>query len=133
MIVITPQTKEFVPLIDGLTLEFIEKSFKSFGINKSDVYITPYVKCRTKTETKKSAKQCSEWLEKEYKLFKPRAVFIVGPKSKIANMNSLSSIVPTYCITHSFYELSTNFKTTDISNYMFKTMKEFIDDKICQV
>lgn len=126
IIVISPITREFSPLVDGLSLEFLERWLAVYSISKTDVYITPYVKCRTKTITKKSTEQCCDWLKNEIEFFKPKAVFILAPKSHFKFIKYPQETIPVYEVQHSLHELSTNFKTTPIANNLFKAMKDII-------
>lgn len=73
MIVINGPSKEQPILITGLILEYLEKNLRLYGINKSDLYITPYVKCGRKP-TKKALEACKDWVIEEMDLLNPRLV-----------------------------------------------------------
>lgn len=77
MIVIDNNTSESQFLIDGLKLEYLEKNLIKYKINKSDLYITPLVKCARKP-TKKSFELCKDWIVEEIKEFKPSFVLLVS-------------------------------------------------------
>lgn len=77
MIVIDNNTSESLFLIDGLKLEYLEKNLAKYKINKSDLYITPLVKCARKT-TVKSFKECRDWLREEIEEFRPKLVILIS-------------------------------------------------------
>ena len=123
MLVITPPSKEYVQIVDGLSLEYLESNLKKWKINKSDLYITPYIKCRTSSITKMSMKKCSQWLEKEIELFKPKAIFIIGSHTQVKLLSVDNAIV----IPHSLYELATNSGTKKSTDYLFSEMRKYIE------
>lgn len=77
MIVIDNNTSDSSFLIDGLKLEYLEKNLTKYGIDKSDLYITPLVKCARKP-TVKSFKECRYWLQEEVDEFKPKIVILIS-------------------------------------------------------
>lgn len=77
MIVIDNNTSESSFLIDGLKLEYLEKNLKKYDIDKSDLYITPLVKC-ARRPTLKSFNECRDWLQEELEEFKPKAVIFIS-------------------------------------------------------
>lgn len=123
MLVITPPSKEYLQLVDGLSLEYLESNLKKWNINKSDLYITPYVKCRTSSITKTAVKNCSKWLEKEIELFKPKAIFIIGSYTQVKLLSVNNAIV----IPHSLYELATNSGTKKSTDYLFSEIRKYVE------
>jgi uracil-DNA glycosylase family 4 len=84
MIVIDNNTSDSSFLIDGLKLEYLEKNLTKYGIDKSDLYITPLVKCARKP-TVKSFKECEGWIKEEIKEFKPLALIFISAFNFLTN------------------------------------------------
>lgn len=122
MLVISPPSKEFSQLVEGLSLEYLEQNLKKWNISKSDVYITPFVKCRTSSVTKTSVNKCQQWLDFEIELFKPKAIFLIGSHTQVKMMNVNDAII----IPHSLYELATNSGTKKSTDYLFSEMSKFL-------
>ena len=122
MLVINPPKKEYSQLVEGLSLEYLESNLKKWDINKSDVYITPFVKCRTSIVTKTSINKCLQWLKNEIELFKPKAIFIIGNHTQVKLINVPNTTV----IPHSLYELATNSATKKSTDFLFSEMRKSV-------
>lgn len=122
MLIIGPPSKEYTQLVDGLALEYLESNLKKWNIEKSNLYITPFIKCRTSSITKTSVKKCLQWLENEIELFKPKAIFLIGSHTQVKMMNVKNAIV----IPHSLCELATNSGTKKFTDYLFSEMRKSV-------
>lgn len=123
MIVIDNNASESSFLIDGLKLEYLEKNLKKYGIDKSDLYITPLVKCARKP-TVKSFKECRNWLQEEVDEFRPYAVILISA----FNVNEFSFLVKNGVV---WYKVSLNKlanSTSEDNKYtdaIFKVIKGY--------
>lgn len=99
MIVIDNPKKQKLFLIDGLELEYLERNLKKYGISKSDLYITPYVKC-ARPVTKKAVTECSSWLMQEILTFNPKLVVLLIGEEDSENGKSVSYNTTLYHLTN---------------------------------
>lgn len=127
MLVVSPPSKEFSQVVEGLVLEYLESNLKKWNIPKSALYITPFVKCRTKSPTKKSIETCYQWLRNEIELFKPKAVFLIGNHAYIKLVDAIDNKCVRISIPHSLWELTTNSGTKHATDTLFSTIKGYLD------
>lgn len=127
MLVVSPPSKEFSQVVEGLVLEYLESNLKKWEIPKSALYITPFVKCRTKSPTKKSIETCYKWLRAEIELFQPKAVIIIGNHNQIKLVDAIDNKCVRVSIPHSLYELATNSGTKYATDTLFSTIRKYIE------
>lgn len=112
-------------LIDGIILEYLNKNLSKYDIQKSDLYITPLVKCPSKYN-KSEFKECSKWIDIEYNHFKPKMVIYLTSHKIDKDFSPISNSI-IYNI--SLHKLATNSATDrKYSEKIFKTIKETIND-----
>jgi len=84
--------------------KYLDSLLESVGVNRCNVYITNMIKCRppnNRTPLKSEIDACSQWLDKQIKIIKPRIIAMLGavvlnkflPAEKISHFHGKAKMI----------------------------------------
>jgi uracil-DNA glycosylase family 4 len=125
MIIIDNNVSESIFLIDGIKLEYLEKNIKLYNINKSNLYITPMIKCARKP-TVKSMNACLNWISEEMKVLKPEHIIMLSSNFDVSYCTTFPKPIEWYDVSLAKLASSTAMDTK-YTDTIFRKIKQYCD------
>ena len=125
MIIIDNNVSESIFLIDGIKLEYLEKNIKLYNINKSNLYITPMIKCARKP-TVKSMKACLNWISEEMRVLNPERIIMISSNFDVSYRTTFPKSIEWYDVSLAKLASSTAMDTK-YTDTIFRKIKQYCD------